>query len=1035
MEHSRYLYIKEQENRQHINGPEELNSYWNNILGEDAIREIEKFYGTSFDEVLYSEDKDVSTDNEIILNIKAFEATLYKKESNNRIRAFEYKKKLIFSNFFSHFIQYAISQKNTDFSPAIEESYVEMLLTRLCKISISTLMFEMYIEKENGTLKGENPEQQYNYYNEEILADIEYIKKFFSLYPCLERLIYESIRDITSNYIELENRLKDDHESIVKELCCGKEFSQIIDAKAGLSDSHKKGKTVIILKLDNNYKIVYKPHSLDLEDSYQKFLTKVTLGCKYKFKSYSLIKKDGYGWTEFVENKECLTRDEVKRYYYRFGMLIFVNYILNTNDLHFENLIACGEYPMVIDAETALNNKKRRSGLSAKDKINVILQNSVLSSGLLPYYRFGKAGKGINMGAINGRAGEEYPIVVPRIKDEFTSNMHFEYVHPVTDDSKNLVTLNGEKADAADYIEDVVAGFSDVYKKTMEGKNKVVECLGLFENLNVRYLVQDTQRYAMLLHTSFHPDFLQNSRDRELFLSTIYSTCERIQGDIKIARAEIEDMLAMDIPYFYTKTDSRNLYTSKGSIIDGYFEQSGLDLAKEKIIKLDNTDMEKQCMYIQIALVRLNDMKIDKKTTGKNAFITNGINESQICKQAIEKITKALLDDAIFSDQKDDVNWIGVFANGNDDDARWEVRPLGTYLYEGISGIAVYFGALNKFYHNRYKGICNAIKTEMFEYTDDMLDKNSGYNEESSGIFCGESSLVYAYQLLYSITGEKEYLEYAEKHYRILHETWPYDRYYDIIYGNAGALLSVLNMFKLTDKAEYLLEARKIGEFLLDHQCENGGWKGATSTNILAGFSHGISGIAVSLIRLWKATGEDKYLNAALKGISYEDTLYDHNAHNWKDERVFAGHKSSEDGNYMTAWCHGAAGILLSRVKCYELLNNSAREILANDIHNALKTVCSQGFYDNNCLCHGNLGNAEILLEYQKVISDPQVEAISKYMFINAAANINSGNFDCRRAYLYGHKIPGFMTGMAGMGYELLKYIMPELPCVLSGEI
>lgn len=31
--------------------------------------------------------------------------------------------------------------------------------------------------------------------------------------------------------------------------------------------------------------------------------------------------------------------------------------------------------------------------------------------------------------------------------------------------------------------------------------------------------------------------------------------------------------------------------------------------------------------------------------------------------------------------------------------------------------------------------ICDAIKTELFKYTDDMLEKGNGYDQESSGIF------------------------------------------------------------------------------------------------------------------------------------------------------------------------------------------------------------------------------------------------------------------------------------------------------------
>lgn len=185
MGNSKYLYIQEQKNRQYKEDLKELKAYWKNILGEDAIRNVEKFYGIQFTGILYSEEKNVSDDNDLISKIKAFEDTLFDKKNKGSTRKFKYKKKLIFSNFFFHFIQYAISQKSLNLAPVIEKSYIEMLLTRLCKISISTLIFEMYIEKQNDTLQGETAEQEYNYYNEKILTDTTYIKKIFSIYPCL----------------------------------------------------------------------------------------------------------------------------------------------------------------------------------------------------------------------------------------------------------------------------------------------------------------------------------------------------------------------------------------------------------------------------------------------------------------------------------------------------------------------------------------------------------------------------------------------------------------------------------------------------------------------------------------------------------------------------------------------------------------------------------------------------------------------------------------------------------------------------------
>ena len=51
------------------------------------------------------------------------------------------------------------------------------------------------------------------------------------------------------------------------------------------------------------------------------------------------------------------------------------------------------------------------------------------------------------------------------------------------------------------------------------------------------------------------------------------------------------------------------------------------------------------------------------------------------------------------------------------------------------------------------------------------------------------------------------------------------------------------------------------------------------------------------------------------------------------------------------------------------------------------------------------------------------------------AENVCNGVFDCDNAYLYGYKLQGFMTGLCGMGYSLLRDIKKDLPCVIALEV
>ena len=63
----------------------------------------------------------------------------------------------------------------------------------------------------------------------------------------------------------------------------------------------------------------------------------------------------------------------------------------------------------------------------------------------------------------------------------------------------------------------------------------------------------------MILHTSYHPDFLQNAMFRELMLCSLLKDYKKVQGNIEIVRSEIMDMLEMDIPYFYMNSSELSL--------------------------------------------------------------------------------------------------------------------------------------------------------------------------------------------------------------------------------------------------------------------------------------------------------------------------------------------------------------------------------------------------------------------------------------------------------------------------------------------
>ena len=82
------------------------------------------------------------------------------------------------------------------------------------------------------------------------------------------------------------------------------------------------------------------------------------------------------------------------------------------------------------------------------------------------------------------------------------------------------------------------------------------------------------------------------------------------------------------------------------------------------------------------------------------------------------------------------------------------------------------------------------------------------------------------------------------------------------------------------------------------------------------------------------------YEEIADKIWNYENSLYDPAINNWKDTRE-QGKVVSSNPIGSVAWCHGAAGVLYSRILCYEFVEDKNGKIDWNWISKELIKNCS----------------------------------------------------------------------------------------------
>ena len=124
----------------------------------------------------------------------------------------------------------------------------------------------------------------------------------------------------------------------------------------------------------------------------------------------------------------------------------------------------------------------------------------------------------------------------------------------------------------------------------------------------------------------------------------------------------------------------------------------------------------------------------------------------------------------------------------------------------------------------------------------------------------------------------------------------------------------------------------------------------------------------------------------------------------------------------MAAWCHGAAGIGLSRLT---MLSDLDAQTARQEITQAVDATLAGGFGDNHCLCHGDLGNLDFLLQAGQC---PWASRPGRTPFQRLTLRIldEADQSGWRCGINKPVSTPGLMTGLAGIGYGLLRLARPE---------
>jgi len=267
----------------------------------------------------------------------------------------------------------------------------------------------------------------------------------------------------------------------------------------------------------------------------------------------------------------------------------------------------------------------------------------------------------------------------------------------------------------------------------------------------------------------------------------------------------------------------------------------------------------------------------------------------------------------------------------------------------------------------------------------------------------------------------------------------------DVVDGSAGVVLALLLLAPLApDEPAARIAARWAGALVEHAVAEPWGWSWPDSSapyvRNLLGYAHGASGAGHALLEAAAATGDAGFRYGAEQAFLYERRFYRPELGNWPDFRYPAsdagppGRRAAVPYHprFRIAWCHGATGIGLARVRAADLLGTPVyRDEALAAARSALRFERGPGF--NFSLCHGAAGTVELLAAAAS-LGQPELRRRAEEM---AAAGceefeLSGRSWPCGTGT--GETDPGLMLGEAGIGLMLLRMAGVDAPSVLLAQ-
>jgi len=849
---------------------------------------------------------------------------------------------------------------------------------------------------------------------------------FLTEHAVVGRLLATRALFWVDSVIELLVRLSLDHRDIQDYIFCGRSIGPLAGIRLGLGDSHNHGRTVALLWFANGDACVYKPRSVDGEETLTKTVDWMNRkGLEPRLRKLKVLSRRGYGWMEATVPNPCTSSDELHAYHLRCGSLLALVHLLQGSDCHYENVIASGPYPYLVDCETILAPQLQDihdpDDTAAHVASVTRLATSVLQTGFLPDWTIDPRG----LARDNSGFGSS------RVHDQSDGsiwkhvNTDLMRIAPSSRDGRRsdsgAAQSSGCQTCIEDYEVEVIAGYCAAYG-IMQGYGGCSDehdvPLANIDEAVVRVIARPTALYGRLLHGSLLGNRSRYGIDRSIYLDQLaqaFILRRERPRTWPLCQEEHEALHVGDIPYFSVKAGGNALWTVRGVVDSMEVAQTGVERLRFALNRLSEDDLSWQCSCISASLASTRARYAERQVSIARQPVPaprgERIQDAQLASAAAE-IATGLRASAIIG-RDGSASWIGM--EYDTVGSVFQLRELSpSRLYGGAPGVCVFLAAMRHTTGDRAWGDLALagvmpLRRLIRERADSLL-------REPLGGFVGLGGMIYSLVYIAGILENSDLLEDALALLPLFtEERVECDEDYDLVGGSAGAILALRALFQQTSDPRVLEVVARCARHLVNSAVDVGTDAVRWSQDDHAGnmgIAHGTTGIALGLMAAWRILDQRNFRVYAEQALRFQA----HGAH----AAYLAG----------GTWCRGAPGIGLAHVALAELRGTADEGAIDMAVKQML-AVQPRAHH----LCCGGMGLVEGLLEIGWHRGDERLVQSARCRAGDILADASSrGGYALHPGLPPTVQVPGLMRGVAGIGDTLLRCVAHEQkwPCVLT---